>query len=460
MGNTAEKIIFVDFEKSGGKVAVRNAPKQSQRTRKRPGKTTLHYWKKAIFRRLDRVSGVETGNYLARIQQHGKRREIDLDEDSKDEAAEKALHLYLEIRSNGWPQSEEATKPPQEDPSAWTLGEYLEQVTMVWEKSPLTLGKYLMNTRRIFQDIAGLRFKSPSAPRGTSRDERINRIDKLPLTLLTEESLQAWRTKRLREMLKASKRLSDEEQYLATRSAKTSINTYLRSLRSIFRKKLIKVTRCPTPPPIDWSDVDLYPIENIPYQTSIEAGELLERADAELKGKHRNAYLALCLALYCGLRRSEIDNLQWKDISFHKGTLTITRTIQNSTKTTSSIARMRMPEELQSILKTVIKEKDGAYVIESDRNEFKRSKKYSYYRAAPDYTFLCAWLRDQGVKETRSLHSLRKEFGSIMAAEYDINVAARALRHSGLAVASAHYVAIRETATLPPLRIESSKKKQ
>jgi integrase len=53
---------------------------------------------------------------------------------------------------------------------------------------------------------------------------------------------------------------------------------------------------------------------------------------------------------------------------------------------------------------------------------------------------LADWLRAQGMEERKYLHTLRKEFGSLVAQEHGIYAASRALRHSDIQVTAKHYL--------------------
>jgi len=55
--------------------------------------------------------------------------------------------------------------------------------------------------------------------------------------------------------------------------------------------------------------------------------------------------------------------------------------------------------------------------------------------------------REQGVKGQRPLHTLRKEFGSLLCQVHRIHTASKALRHGSLSVASQFCVESRKRAT-------------
>ena len=79
------------------------------------------------------------------------------------------------------------------------------------------------------------------------------------------------------------------------------------------------------------------------------------------------------------------------------------------------------------------------FVIESEL-EPKVGAAYMHYRCDPLLRELCTWLRAHGVKTIRPLHTLRKEFGSLINRAHDIHAASRALRHSSIGITTEIYV--------------------
>lgn len=55
------------------------------------------------------------------------------------------------------------------------------------------------------------------------------------------------------------------------------------------------------------------------------------------------------------------------------------------------------------------------------------------------FTDLIEWLRAHGVSGNKPLHTLRKEYGSLLTRNFGIHAASRALRHADLRTTSEHY---------------------
>ena len=67
-------------------------------------KNDFRYWETRVFQPTYQ-DGDETkvaGNYVVRIQAHGERRKVSLDETKKRQAAKAALELYKLVKANGW----------------------------------------------------------------------------------------------------------------------------------------------------------------------------------------------------------------------------------------------------------------------------------------------------------------------------------------------------------------------
>ena len=81
----------------------------------------------------------------------------------------------------------------------------------------------------------------------------------------------------------------------------------------------------------------------------------------------------------------------------------------------------------------------GPFVIEAPGRPAKRVD-WQYYRCDAIFDSLTAWLRVQGVKAQRPLHTLRKEYGSQVAARFGIYAAQQMLGHADIATTAMHYL--------------------
>src|SRR4029453_5132275 len=90
----------------------------------------------------------------------------------------------------------------------------------------------------------------------------------------------------------------------------------------------------------------------------------------------------------------------------------------------------------------------GDFVIESDSLPPPFDAPYGTYRCHAHMRALLGWLRSKGVQSKTPLHSLRKEFGSLIHDRYGILAASEQLRHGGIAVTARHYLENRQPSVL------------
>jgi Phage integrase family len=140
-----------------------------------------------------------------------------------------------------------------------------------------------------------------------------------------------------------------------------------------------------------------------------------------------------------GLRRNEIDKLPWTAIRFDEGVIRIEATQFYRPKSHESKGEVLVEPELMEVLRGYHARATGAFVIESD-GEPNPSSAYGEYRCRLHFLALIAWLRAHGVVSRTPLHSLRKEFGSLINARYGVVAAQQMLRHSDIKTTVNHYV--------------------
>jgi integrase len=78
-----------------------------------------------------------------------------------------------------------------------------------------------------------------------------------------------------------------------------------------------------------------------------------------------------------------------------------------------------------------------------------QGKKYQCYRAENVYTRVYDWLRSKGVQSRSPLHTLRKEFGSVINHHFGLYAAMTALRHSNIGTTSSYYTDNKRIIAMP-----------
>ena len=114
---------------------------------------------------------------------------------------------------------------------------------------------------------------------------------------------------------------------------------------------------------------------------------LVRAAMNELSDEPLKAFL---LAITLGLRRREVDMLEWQSIDFTTATLRIIPTKWYALKTHESAAELPIEPEILELLRGWRARATGEFVIESDRAP--KSVNYQHYRCEETFQELLQWL--------------------------------------------------------------------
>jgi integrase len=214
------------------------------------------------------------------------------------------------------------------------------------------------------------------------------------------------------------------------------------------------------PSPLPFEGVTLPEVGRSRYKSEIEPALLLTAAKRELaegiQGEDQPAnprpelFKIILLALGAGLRRDEIDKLQWNQIQWHRNTIRVETTEHGGTKSADSEADVDVDPGLLEILKSYMPEpgKGSSFVIESPIEPRPESVSYHHYRCNRQFEELLTWLHGKGIKSRNPLHALRKEFGSQICAQAGIYAASVALRHSSITLTRDYYIDKKQPAFL------------
>jgi integrase len=185
------------------------------------------------------------------------------------------------------------------------------------------------------------------------------------------------------------------------------------------------------------------------YKSRVNPAALVKAAHEELKGEHPERFKVFLLAIGAGLRRSEIDKLTWKQFDWDKGTLRIEATEYGDVKTEGSAEEIDIGADMLAYFKAQMKKAKGEFVIQSPVEiDTTRPKHWNHYRCERIFRDLIEWLRGKGVESRTPLHTLRKEFGSLINQKFGIFAASAALRHSNISITREHYVDRKERIAL------------
>lgn len=198
----------------------------------------------------------------------------------------------------------------------------------------------------------------------------------------------------------------------------------------------------PTTVSSPFEGVQFEPKQSMRYQSSFDLKRLIHAGQEELP---REQFKIFLLAIMAGLRRNEIDKLEWSAFDWKRGVISIRATSYFSPKTEDSTGDIEVDPEVMELFTGYRATTSDDFVIES-RVAPRPNASYSHYRCQRDFEALNKWLQAHGVKVKQPLHTLRKEFGSQLYAKHGIYVASRALRHADIAITSQHYLDKRKRA--------------
>ena len=149
-----------------------------------------------------------------------------------------------------------------------------------------------------------------------------------------------------------------------------------------------------------------------------------------------------------GLRRNEIDVLPWSAFRWNEGVIRIETTEFYRPKSHNSEGDVRVDPELMEVFRGFYARRKGDFVIESDSSPPPFDAPYGTYRCLQHMRALLGWLRSKGVVSKTPLHTLRKEFGTLIHERYGLLAASEQLRHGDIAVTARHYLENRQPSVL------------
>ena len=393
------------------------------------------FWAERIFRPAygSPADRCEVQQWYARIQHGGRREAVGLGTNDKEQAARKAAKLYGRVKAAGWEIALAEFAPDRAKAKGVpTVGEYLDAALQAADVSPRSLRNYAVCFRRIAADAFGIHGdKSKFDYCHGGRDAWRKRIDRIPLDKLTPARVQAALNARIAKT---------RDNPLLEQRARTTAASILRQAKSLFSPEL-KLPFESVPNPFEGVRVKVGTPRK--YSSTIDAATLLQDGKKELATANPEAFKALLLALGAGLRKAEIDCLQWQQIDAAANIIRVQTTANFHAKTDSSEGDVFVDPGLIAELEKFRPEATSLFVLESEL-EPRPNSPVSYYRAAATFDKLTAWLRGKGIMAHKPLHSLRKEFGSIITASGGIHAASRQLRHASISTTAAFYADSRQ----------------
>jgi integrase len=224
------------------------------------------------------------------------------------------------------------------------------------------------------------------------------------------------------------------------KSGKRTINSYLRCARSLFAKRIQEaLTEITWPDPIPFASVRFERGVKPPrYQSKIDPSAIIAAANKELRPEHPELYKIFLLALTAGLRKGEIDWLEWNAFDWSKGLIRLANTAFLQLKTEESQGEVPLDPEVMAVFRNYFSAAQGRFVVDAGRRRLPKPSQKTY-RCEKLFRRLNDWLRSQGISANKPLHELRKELGALVASNHGIYAAKEILRHANIGTTVAHY---------------------
>jgi len=367
----------------------------------------------------------------------GRRETFPLDTANRAAAAAKAKRIYLTLTSSGWETALTNFKPKAQIHSeiATTVGGFLEQVILTAGAHPKTIQGYCRALRKIVADIFNICADSSKFDyRAGGREKWITRIHAVKLKDLTPDKIQKWK-------LAFVDRAGTDP--VKRRVARISVNSFMRQAKCLFSPNILRflpVAIAGTP----FDGVRFEPRQSMRYRGSFDLKQVIAAAQEELPKEELKIFL---LGTMAGLRRNEIDKLEWSVFRWDQGIIRIEATQYFHPKSEDSLGDVEVDPELLTVFRRFHNRAKTSFVVESAAPP-RPGATYSHYRCQRHFEELSVWLRSKGVGGNMPLHALRKEFGSQICAKHGIYAASHALRHADIGITSQHYLDKRRRTTL------------
>ena len=399
---------------------------------KHASRFTAGYWASRIFRPTYTRDGkkFEVAEWYAQPQHAGRREQVGLGTNNREAASRKAAKFYQTLRSKGWDPALAELDPERANPqNTTTVGGYLSTCEPLFNGRKITWIGYTYALRKIAREIAKGRDSEPEKYDPFYKTWQ-QEADTIKLSELSPIAIEKWKKDCI------ARAGGNPIQQLR---AKRNVNSFLLNARTLFGKKMARRLREHKIPTVanPFDGVELEKAGSTKYVSTITAKDLLRDAKTELESKDPDAYKVILLALGAGLRRGEIDMLCTTQLDFQQSQIRVMNTEHFQAKTDESQDSIYVDLGLLAELKKHI-DGSGLFVIAPNIPPA-ANRAPGYYRCDDVLKRVTAWLRAHGVTSAMPLHTLRKEFGSLVNAATDIHTASRQLRHATIKMTAADY---------------------
>jgi hypothetical protein len=310
-------------------------------------RSDIRYWENAVFQRVRSRKGKKdrSKHFSVQIQFAGRRAEFSLGTANKAVAARKAREIHEHLKVNGWTATLAKFKSPPEpkdNGAIRTVGELIAAIEGTTASRGRTLREYIRSFRRIVASAFGIDDPKKYDYRKGGRSGWIERIDSIPLEKITPQVVQSWKV----DFLSRAGQNPAKQ-----RTARISVNSALRGARSLFSPTRLKFITLPLGFTSPFASVALEPRQAMSYRSFFDIKLLVANAQSQLSRSDPEAFKAFLLASMVGLRRAEIDQLEWTAFDWQLEKLHIGVTEHFAVKSQGSIGDVDLDRELMEVFK-------------------------------------------------------------------------------------------------------------
>ena len=393
-------------------------------------KADARYWMQG-----NRLKFHDSADYAMQIQAERRRVWFNLGTPNRKKAAAKAAEIFAFLKAQGFAATAEKYKPKGDDPKKsgkTTVGDLIEEATKLSTARRHSLDAYTKALRCIVAEIKGITPGKNTDGKGSAHAAWRAQVDAVALELITPAEVTAWKNARLRAV---------ESDPLAKRRTIVTVNSLVRNAKALFGKKILPFIEqsVTVPKPLPFDGVSFEKPPSMRYVSRVDAFGIVALARQELATAEPEAFKVLLLALVCGLRRSEIDNLLWRSFDFGRKVLRVESNEFHQLKSEDSAGEIDLDDDTVALFRGYRAQHPKAVFVIESPNKPRNETKSRCYRCDATFKRVLEWLRAQGVEAPKPLHTMRKEIGSIIASEHGIFEASRYLRHSDIRITSAIY---------------------
>ena len=400
-----------------------------------------------VYKRSRVIDGqlVFADSYTLRVKQDGKTAYFHLGT-CKREAGNKAdeIMAFLAVSGNtltealvkySEPHKNRAlreVKAPVIKNDELTVGGMVELYTAITgHLSATTVKNNIAALRHVAAGILGLEKLGVDQTKA-QRAEWLPKVNSFPIADFTIQKIETFRQAELRTC---------GTDHVKRGQTSTTLNSYMRSARSIFATKLLpQYHGLALPEPLPFRGIQALPEPSHRYHSKIDIGPFIEMAKAELYPTNKDAFIAFLLCIAAALRREEADKLMWDQVDFKNRRIWIRTTKFFRPKAKNSDDCIDLTEGVAAYLQEYhdAGENGERPFVLPGREVTGKLRCLKVFRS------LYKWIRSKGVDDQKPVHTLRKEAGSLVFQKTgSIDRAANFLRNDPR-VAREHYIGRKE----------------